>query len=54
MTISSFEGKAAEEEGGGKGGAQLIFPKEKGEPVNSLWKPCFNNLAIFYGVHFEG
>ena len=32
-----FEGKAAEEEGRGEGGAELIFPKEEGEKINMLF-----------------
>ena len=37
--IGLFEGEAAEEEGRGEGGAELIFPKEEGEmPANSyMW-----------------
>ena len=46
LIICLFEGKAAEEEGGGKGGAKFIFPKEEGESANS-----FNITSIFYDVH---
>ena len=35
--ICLFEGEAAEEEGRGEGGAELIFPKEEGENINKLF-----------------
>ena len=46
--ICLFKGEAAEEEGGGEGGAELIFPKEEGE------MPEHSYVILFCSILYNG